>query len=874
MPKKHKTYNNFDEMDDDIPEKKEKDKQKGKDKKKEKYKKNYNDFETNNIINKADNKFKFDKVIISPSIIIKQFPQISSIVEEYKKSDKNLEEASLEKPLIQEFNSISSNENKKSDKNLEKEFSLQKSLKTTFHFDSNFIPPIDFKNKKYLINLEIKNIYENKSNNDTNNENVNERNNENVSDKNNENVNDKNNENINDKNNENINDKNNENVNDKDNENVIDKNKENVNDKNNENNKNNENVNDKDNENFNDNNNENNVKTIDNDNDNERNNKNSNNNENVSGKNNENIKDKDKDIENIKDKDNENDKNNDKNNIKNNENSNDKNNIKNNVKKNENVNDNDKRKKRINLFYFDKNIIPLPYDLNENITFQTFQILEDFKTKSYEKILLNSNPLIQPKIPFIKAEKSYVKPVFNQYKEKYIFTISKESFINKIKLKDCNFNEIENINNILKRKKYKNIFENNKNMLNERPIIELNENKKECLISYQTIINKKIFLYDSNFSFDDNTIKKLDETHNIDINYFDFNQLTNLYKKKNLKLLYLNNSDTVKKMKLILEENEKNDTVFSNNQKRLIRKGFTKRIETPETDNEKINLKCNIFHPLLIENVNNKKFKSFSIENSTIEKIKIKINKDMNIISKIIYTYKQDINTCKKIKLPKENSIEEVNDYYSKKNLVKINSPNNLYSKKDDLDIFNDIDLDYNYKLYKKFKEKKRKKMNKFLKSGKASTFLVNNDNLKMSITHSQVYYNSNYNNIANKEDLILKNDNKKFKSLQINSVSNFSNKNKIENIKKSNMTYSDLGSNDNEKEKEHSGITLRKIKKTNNEINRKNKKVYINKLKMEQDNKFEQELKKEKRFKFLFPIFFSVIPLFYALYQKFTFEE
>ena len=69
MPKKHKTYNNFDEMDDDIPEKKEKDKQKGKDKKKEKYKKNYNDFETNNIINKADNKFKFDKVIISPSII-------------------------------------------------------------------------------------------------------------------------------------------------------------------------------------------------------------------------------------------------------------------------------------------------------------------------------------------------------------------------------------------------------------------------------------------------------------------------------------------------------------------------------------------------------------------------------------------------------------------------------------------------------------------------------------------------------------------------------------------------------------------------------------------------------------------------------------
>jgi hypothetical protein len=332
----------------------------------------------------------------------------------------------------------------------------------------------------------------------------------------------------------------------------------------------------------------------------------------------------------------------------------------------------------------------------------------------------------------------------------------------------------------------------------------------------------------------------------------------------------------MKRMELILEENEKNDTIFSNNHKRLVKKGFTKRIEKPVIDNEKINVNCNIFHPLLIENINKKKFKSFSLQNNINEKIKIKINKDMNIFSQIIYIYKQDINTSRKIKIPKENSIEEVNDYYSRKNLIKILSSNILYSKKDDLDIFNDIDLDYNYKLYKKFKDKKRKKMNKFLKSGKASTFLVNNDNLKMNIAHSQAYYNSNYNNIVNKEDLFLKKDSKKFKSLQFNSTSNFSNKNKIEFTKKSNKNYSDLGSNDNnnEKEKEDSGIILKKIMKTNSEIKRKNKKVYINKLKVEQDNKFEQELKKEKRFKYLFPIFFSVIPLFCALYQKFIIEE
>jgi len=325
-------------------------------------------------------------------------------------------------------------------------------------------------------------------------------------------------------------------------------------------------------------------------------------------------------------------------------------------------------------------------------------------------------------------------------------------------------------------------------------------------------------------------------------------------------------------MKLILEENEKNDTILSNYQKRLVKIGFTKRIEKPEPDKEKIKLKSNIFHNSLIENINSKKFKSFSIKNNTIEKIKIN-KKDMNFFSKIIYTYKQDNNTTRKIKIPKENSIEEIHDYYSKKNFIKINSSNNLYSKKDDLDTFNDIDIDYNYKLYKKMKNNKRKKMNKFLKSGKASTFLSTNNNLQMNLAYSQVYYNSNLNNSINKSDLFLKKE-KKFKSEQINSNSNFLIKN---NIKKSYMNCLDLGSNDNnnnEKDKKDSGIIFKKIMKTNNEMNRRNKKKYINKLKEEQDNKFEQELKKEKRFKFLFPIFFSVIPLFYALYQKFTIER
>ena len=163
--------------------------------------------------------------------------------------------------------------------------------------------------------------------------------------------------------------------------------------------------------------------------------------------------------------------------------------------------------------------------------------------------------------------------------------------------------------------------------------------------------------------------------------------------------------------------------------------------------------------------------------------------------------------------------------------------------------------------------------MNKFLKSGKASSFLSNSNNLQMNLAYSQVYYNSNLNNSVNKSDLILKKE-KKFKSEQINSTSNYLIKN---SLKKSSMNCLDLGpnnnNNDKDKDKKNSGIIFKKIMKTNNEMNRRNKKKYINKLKEEQDNKFEQELKKEKRFKFLFPIFFSVIPLFFALYQKFNIE-
>ena len=66
----------------------------------------------------------------------------------------------------------------------------------------------------------------------------------------------------------------------------------------------------------------------------------------------------------------------------------------------------------------------------------------------------------------------------------------------------------------------------------------------------------------------------------------------------------------------------------------------------------------------------------------------------------------------------------------------------------------------------------------------------------------------------------------------------------------------------------------MKKIKKIDNDANKIEKKKYINKLKFEQDKKIEQEIQKEKKIKYVFPIsisIFFIIPFLINFYQKYT---
>ena len=72
-----------------------------------------------------------------------------------------------------------------------------------------------------------------------------------------------------------------------------------------------------------------------------------------------------------------------------------------------------------------------------------------------------------------------------------------------------------------------------------------------------------------------------------------------------------------------------------------------------------------------------------------------------------------------------------------------------------------------------------------------------------------------------------------------------------------------------NEKERDYFAKKQQKIKNINDQMNKKERKRYINKSKIQQENQFEDEIKKEKRFKALYSLFFLIIPLIYSFYHK-----
>ena len=129
---------------------------------------------------------------------------------------------------------------------------------------------------------------------------------------------------------------------------------------------------------------------------------------------------------------------------------------------------------------------------------------------------------------------------------------------------------------------------------------------------------------------------------------------------------------------------------------------------------------------------------------------------------------------------------------------------------------------------------------------------------------------NFNYSNCAkklkNEIDLSLSNKNT-FNSKIVNLKKN---KSEILGIKKKLSSINPRSDENDEKNKEYKNM-IRKIKKEEDNINKKRKKIFVSKIKQQQDNNFEKEIKKETKYRMIYPIIILIIPLIYSVYRHYS---
>ncbi len=88
--------------------------------------------------------------------------------------------------------------------------------------------------------------------------------------------------------------------------------------------------------------------------------------------------------------------------------------------------------------------------------------------------------------------------------------------------------------------------------------------------------------------------------------------------------------------------------------------------------------------------------------------------------------------------------------------------------------------------------------------------------------------------------------------------------------IKKKLSSINPRSDENDEKNKEYKNM-IRKIKKEEDDINKKRKKIYVSKIKQQQDNNFEKEIKKETKYRMIYPIIILIIPLIYSVYRHYS---
>ena len=143
-----------------------------------------------------------------------------------------------------------------------------------------------------------------------------------------------------------------------------------------------------------------------------------------------------------------------------------------------------------------------------------------------------------------------------------------------------------------------------------------------------------------------------------------------------------------------------------------------------------------------------------------------------------------------------------------------------------------------------------------------------NNDSINLNLSK----FKSNDNNYSKcakklKEEIDLSLSNKNM----FNSMQGGFNKFKSENLtlKKKLSSANSQKSENKEKNKEYNNL-IKKISKAEDEFSKKRKKIYVNKIKQQQDIEFEQEIKKEKKFKIIFPILLFLFPVAYSFFNRY----
>ena len=573
-----------------------------------------------------------------------------------------------------------------------------------------------------------------------------------------------------------------------------------------------------------------------------------------------------------------------------------------------------KEKEQLYNFSFDKEIINPCIDENINNQEQSiiFKIFQEYQKKNIVSIDLNT--LITPKISEQSNDNLPQNYQNKSYEDNNLLSINKDKEISKINL-EGKLDEIENVNNIIKGNKIINIFDQKENdIICKKPnnIPLENEKEEKNINNFESMMNYKKSLYEKRFIFDNECSAKINFIENKE-NLFSNNPIFTSYIKKNIKYFALNNNDDKeKKINLSLkDENDKMNTISANNERRINKIKYLKIFKKPNVDNNRINIKSNFLKPFFFEeiecNYKQLKIKSFLIQNDIkVEKIN-NINNDKleNIITEIFYSYSDDNITSQKIILEENffmnNSIDDIHDKYLEKNLVYFDLYND-YCEINDIDVLDDIDIEEINKKYEKFKEKRNKQKYKYICSGNASLELIKDNLSKDQFNNSETDILHNLSLSLKKADNITDNDEikklgnvsenfsksknlkclKKLKNELNRSLKNkYIENNRTEIIKKEkeeinkekdiNSISLDKSDNKINNYRSKNENIMKKIKKINDDINKKEKRKYINKLKIQQENNIDQEIKKENIIKYLFPFFCFIIPFFINIYQKYS---